>query len=37
VLNLTDQPTRTYFGNDTQTSTIQYFGRTLYAGIGLSF
>jgi TonB-dependent receptor len=37
VLNLTDQPTRTYFGNTTQTSTIQYFGRTLYAGIGLSF
>ena len=37
VLNLTDQPTRTYFGNATQTSTIQYFGRTLYAGIGLSF
>lgn len=37
VLNLTDQPTRTYFGNATQTSTIQYFGRTIYAGIGLKF
>jgi phosphoribosylformimino-5-aminoimidazole carboxamide ribotide isomerase len=36
VLNLTDQPTRTYFGNPTQTSTIQYFGRTIYAGVGLS-
>jgi phosphoribosylformimino-5-aminoimidazole carboxamide ribotide isomerase len=37
VLNLTDQPTRTYFGNPTQTSTIQYFGRTFYAGLGLKF
>ncbi|RAO78232.1 hypothetical protein CA260_10550 [Dyella jiangningensis] len=37
VLNLTDQPTRTYFGNATQTSTIQYFGRTLYAGVSLKF
>lgn len=37
VLNLTDQPTRTYFGNPNQTSTLQYFGRTLYAGFGLKF
>ncbi|HEX5460344.1 MAG TPA: TonB-dependent receptor [Steroidobacteraceae bacterium] len=37
VLNLTDQPTRTYFGNPTETSTIQYFGRTIYAGINLKF
>jgi len=37
VLNLTDQPTRTYFGNATETSTIQYFGRTIYAGINLKF
>ena len=37
VLNLTDQPTRTYFGNPTQTSTLQYFGRTFYAGFGLQF
>lgn len=36
VLNLTDQPTRSYFGNPTQTSTIQYFGRTIYAGVSLS-
>lgn len=36
VLNVTDQPTRSYFGNPEQTSTIQYFGRTLYAGISLS-
>ena len=35
VLNLTDQPTRTYFGNPTETSTIQYFGRTLYLGLNL--
>lgn len=37
VLNLTDQPTRTYFGNPTQTSTLQYFGRTLYAGVSVKF
>ena len=35
VLNLTDQPTRSYFGNPDQTSTIQYFGRTIYAGLSL--
>lgn len=37
VLNLTDQPTRTYFGTPIQTSTLQYFGRTYYAGLGLKF
>lgn len=37
VLNLTDQPTRTYFGDPNQTSTLQYFGRTFYAGFGLKF
>lgn len=37
VLNLTDQPTRTYFGNPTQTSTLQYFGRTLFAGVNVKF
>lgn len=36
VLNLTDQPTRTYFGNPQETSTLQYFGRTLYAGFSLT-
>lgn len=36
ILNLTDQPTRSYFGNRQQTSTIQYFGRTIYAGVSLS-
>ncbi|HUB91878.1 MAG TPA: TonB-dependent receptor [Dyella sp.] len=35
VLNLTNQPTRTYFGNPSETGTIQYFGRTLYAGFNL--
>jgi outer membrane receptor protein involved in Fe transport len=34
VLNLTNQPTRTYFGSDpSQTGTIQYFGRTTYLGV----
>ena len=36
VLNLTDQPTQTYFGNPTETSTIQYFGRTYYFGLNFS-
>jgi len=34
VLNLNNQPTRTYFGSDpSQTGTIQYFGRTTYLGV----
>jgi len=34
VLNLSNQPTRTYFGSDpSQTGTIQYFGRTTYLGV----
>jgi TonB-dependent receptor len=36
VLNLTNQPTRTYFGNSQQTGTIQYFGRTYYVGLNLA-
>jgi phosphoribosylformimino-5-aminoimidazole carboxamide ribotide isomerase len=32
MLNLTNQPTRTYFGNPSETGTIQYFGRTSYLG-----
>lgn len=33
MLNLSNQPTRTYFGgNPQQTGTIQYFGRTSYLG-----
>lgn len=37
VLNFTNQPTRTYFGNALQTGTIQYFGRTFYGGFNLKF
>ncbi|MFC4763738.1 TonB-dependent receptor [Dyella koreensis] len=34
MLNINDQPTRTYFGSDpSQTGTIQYFGRTSYLGV----
>ncbi|QNK02983.1 TonB-dependent receptor [Dyella telluris] len=34
VLNISNQPTRTYFGSDpSQTGTIQYFGRTTYLGV----
>nr|WP_255557319.1 TonB-dependent receptor [Dyella sp. ASV21] len=34
MLNLSNQPTRTYFGSDpSQTGTIQYFGRTTYLGV----
>jgi outer membrane receptor protein involved in Fe transport len=32
VNNLTDQPTRTYFGNPLQTGTLQWFGRQYYMG-----
>jgi phosphoribosylformimino-5-aminoimidazole carboxamide ribotide isomerase len=36
MLNLTNEPTRTYFGGDSQqTGTIQYFGRTSYLGFEL--
>ncbi len=37
MLNLTNQPTRTYFGNAQETGTIQYFGRTSYFGFNLTF
>jgi iron complex outermembrane receptor protein len=37
MLNLTNQPTRTYFGNPSETGTIQYFGRTSYFGFNLTF
>lgn len=32
VNNLTDQPTRTYFGNPLETGTLQWFGRQYYMG-----
>ncbi|GLQ98453.1 TonB-dependent receptor [Dyella mobilis] len=36
MLNLSNQPTRTYFGGSPQqTGTIQYFGRTSYLGFDL--
>lgn len=37
VLNLSNAPTRTYFGNPSQTGTIQYFGRTFYGGFKVKF
>lgn len=35
--NLTDEPTRTYFGQTAQTGTIQKFGRTFFLGATLKF
>jgi phosphoribosylformimino-5-aminoimidazole carboxamide ribotide isomerase len=35
--NLTDAPTRTYFGQEAQTGTIQNFGRTFFLGATFSF
>jgi TonB-dependent receptor len=32
VSNLTDQPTRTYFGSEDLTGTLQWFGRQYYVG-----
>lgn len=37
VNNLTDAPTRTYFGQVAQTGTIQNFGRTIFLGATLTF
>ena len=35
--NLTDEPTRTFFGQTAQTGTIQNFGRTFYIGASFAF
>ncbi len=35
--NLTDEPTRTFFGQPAQTGTIQNFGRTFFIGASFSF
>lgn len=36
MLNMSNEPTKTYFGGDPQqTGTIQYFGRTSYLGVNL--
>ncbi|UJF21382.1 TonB-dependent receptor [Shewanella sp. OMA3-2] len=32
VNNLTDEPTRSYFGTENKTGTLQYFGREFYMG-----
>lgn len=37
VNNLTDEPTRSYFGNQAQTGTIQFFGTQYYLGMTYSF
>lgn len=37
VNNLTDEPTRTYFGQQAQTGTIQKFGRTFLLGATFKF
>ncbi len=36
INNLTDEPTRTYFGQESRTGTIQYFGREFYLGFNYS-
>jgi iron complex outermembrane recepter protein len=35
--NLTDEPTRTFFGQEAQTGTIQNFGRTFFLGATYKF
>lgn len=35
--NLTDAPTRSFFGREAQTGTLQRFGRVVYAGATLKF
>ncbi|AWB67469.1 TonB-dependent receptor [Saccharobesus litoralis] len=36
ITNITDEPTRTYFGSKNLTGTIQHFGRTVFMGINYS-
>ncbi|WP_394201484.1 TonB-dependent receptor [Shewanella waksmanii] len=36
VNNLTDEPTRSYFGTESKTGTLQYFGREFYLGMTLA-
>ncbi|MBR9728462.1 TonB-dependent receptor [Shewanella intestini] len=33
INNLTDEPTKSYFGSTSKTGTIQYFGREFYLGL----
>lgn len=37
ILNLTDEPTRTFFGTQAQTGTLQNFGRQFYLGANYKF
>lgn len=37
VNNLTDEPNRSYFGNQAATGTLQYFGRQFYVGLNAKF
>lgn len=37
VNNVTDEPTRSYFSDETQTGTLQYFGTQYYLGMTYSF
>ena len=36
VNNLTDEPTKSYFGETAQTGTLQYFGRQFFLGLTYS-
>jgi iron complex outermembrane recepter protein len=35
--NLTDEPTRSFFGAQAQTGTIQKFGRSVFVGASVKF
>ncbi len=37
VNNVTDEPNRSYFGNQAATGTLQYFGRQFYFGLNAKF
>lgn len=37
VNNLTDEPTKSYFGNEANTGTIQFFGRQYFVGANYRF
>jgi len=36
VNNLTDEPTKSYFGNEAKTGTVQFFGRQFFLGFSYS-
>jgi len=36
VNNVTDEPTKSYFGDEAQTGTIQFFGRQYFLGVTYS-